>query len=203
MSKVEPMRMAVLSAAVGLIIGVAYCGEKDMAKEMVHGEHQSELYSFTVRNIDGNEVSLSTFKGKVLLIVNVASKCGYTKQYARLEELYGKYKDRDFVVLGFPANNFGKQEPGSNAEIKEFCTTKFHVSFPMFAKISVKGDDIHPLYAYLTDKKRNAPYGGEIGWNFTKFVIGRDGKTVGVFPSNVEPNAPTLVSSIEATLKIK
>lgn len=183
------------------LIGVCSCKEKDEANMPTKSTPQSKLYSFNVRDIDGNEVSLSAFKGKVILIVNVASKCGYTKQYAGLEELYRKYKDRGFVVLGFPANNFGRQEPGTSAEIKEFCTTKFNVTFPMFEKISVKGDDIHPLYSYLTDKNRNAPYGGEISWNFTKFLIGREGKTINVFPSNVAPLAPELSAIVEAAIR--
>jgi glutathione peroxidase-family protein len=195
------MRTIALVVLACFLIGVCSCKEKSDANTAADSKLRSELYSFNVRDIDGKEVSFSAFKGKVLLIVNVASRCGYTKQYAGLEELYKKYKDSGFVVLGFPANNFGGQEPGSNAKIKEFCSTKFNVTFPMFEKISVKGEDIHPLYAYLTDKNRNAPYGGEIGWNFTKFLISRDGTTIHVFPSKVEPLAPELVSYIETAIR--
>jgi len=161
----------------------------------------SRLYTFTMDDIGGQQTTLSQYKGKVLLIVNVASKCGFTKQYAGLQELYMKYKDRRFVVLGFPANNFGGQEPGSNSEIKEFCSTKFSVTFPMFSKISVKGDDIHPLYKYLTSTTENAPFGGPIEWNFNKFLIGRDGKTIGRFPSATAPLDTKVIEAIESGLE--
>jgi glutathione peroxidase len=128
-----------------------------------------------VKDIDGVEVKLKKYKGNVLLVVNTASQCGYTPQYESLEATYNKYKDKRFFVLGFPANNFGGQEPGTDVEIKEFCTSKYHVTFPMFAKISVKGTDQDPLYAYLTDLKINPVYGGVITWNFNKFLIDRKG----------------------------
>jgi glutathione peroxidase len=163
---------------------------------MPHGR----LYSFTMDDIAGQPMTLSQYKGKVLLIVNVASKCGYTKQYAGLQELYMKYKDRGFIVLGFPANNFGGQEPGSNPEIKEFCSIKFSVTFPMFSKISVKDEDIHPLYRYLTSATENAPFGGPIEWNFTKFLIGKDGKTISRFPSATTPLDTKVIEAIERGL---
>jgi glutathione peroxidase len=131
------------------------------------------VYDFTMKDIDGKDVQLSQYKGKVLLIVNVASKCGLTPQYESLEQFYEQYKDKGVVVLGFPANNFGGQEPGTEAEIKQFCSTKFNVSFPMFSKISVKGSDMHPLYQYLTQTT-----GDEVGWNFHKFLVGKDGKVI-------------------------
>ncbi|MCL5745704.1 MAG: glutathione peroxidase, partial [Acidobacteria bacterium] len=131
------------------------------------------IHEFTINSIDGQPTSLAQFKGKVALIVNVASKCGFTPQYAGLEALYEKYKERGFVVLAFPANNFLWQEPGTNEEIKTFCTRKYNVTFPMFAKVSVRGRDKTPLYQYLTDKKANPATGGEIGWNFTKFLVDR------------------------------
>jgi glutathione peroxidase len=137
----------------------------------------------------------------VVMIVNVASYCGYTPQYAGLETLYEKYKDQGFVVLGFPANNFGEQEPDSNAEIKTFCTRKYNVSFPMFAKISVKGEDKHPLYRFLTDKAANPATGGEVQWNFTKFLVGKDGKVVARFEPGVTPESAEVASAVEKALK--
>jgi len=158
------------------------------------------IYDFTLNSIDGQPVSLSQFKGKVVLIVNVASRCGYTPQYAGLEALYRKYKDRGFVVLGFPANNFMGQEPGTNEEIKEFCSRTYNVTFPMFAKISVKGSDKAPLYQFLTDKKANPSTGGEIGWNFTKFLAGKDGRVIARFNSSVKPDSAEVIQAIEAAL---
>ncbi|MHC4551590.1 MAG: SMP-30/gluconolactonase/LRE family protein [Planctomycetota bacterium] len=160
----------------------------------------SKFYTFTMDDIDGEPVALSQYRGKVLLVVNVASKCGRTKQYAGLQELYDKYKDRGLVVLGFPANNFGKQDPGTNAEIKVFCSATYNVTFPMFAKISVKGDDMHPLYQYLTSPEENGENGKAIEWNFAKFLIGRDGATVGRFHSKVDPMTPEVIEAVEAAL---
>ncbi len=156
-----------------------------------------------VKDIDGNEVDLAQYEGKVVLIVNVASKCGYTPQYEGLEALYRKYKDQGFVILGFPANNFMGQEPGTNEEIKTFCRTTYGVTFPMFAKISVKGDDIAPLYKTLTSKEANGEFGGPIKWNFTKFLIGRDGKTVERFGSRVKPEDAKVTGAVETALKAK
>lgn len=145
------------------------------------------VHDFTLNSIDGQPTPLAQFNGKVILIVNVASRCGYTPQYAGLEALYRKYKDKGLVILGFPANNFLWQEPGSNQEIKAFCSAKYHVSFPMFAKISVRGRDKAPLYQFLTSVKDNPKTGGEIGWNFTKFLVDENGKLIAVFPSKVKP----------------
>ena len=161
----------------------------------------TSIYEFTLPLIDGQPVALEQFKGKVVLIVNVASRCGFTPQYAGLEALYERYKSRGFVILGFPANNFLWQEPGTNAEIKTFCSTKYHVTFPMFAKISVRGSEKAPLYQFLTDKRSNPATGGEIGWNFTKFLIGRDGKVLARFGPAVSPDAPQLISDVERALK--
>jgi glutathione peroxidase len=161
----------------------------------------STIHEFTLNSIDGQPASLAQFKGKVVLIVNVASRCGFTPQYAGLEALYNKYKDRGFVVLGFPANNFLWQEPGTNAQIKAFCSTKYHVTFPMFAKVSVKGADKTPLYKFLTDKKASPSTGGEIRWNFTKFLADRNGKVIARFGSSVAPESAELVNAIEAALK--
>jgi len=147
----------------------------------------TNFYSFQVFDIHGAERSLSEFVGKVLLVVNVASKCGFTPQYKGLEALYKRYHERGFEVLGFPANDFGRQEPGTDAEILSFCSLTYGVTFPMFAKISVKGKDIHPLYAFLTDKKTNPAFAGKITWNFNKFLLDRTGAIVGRFDSKDEP----------------
>ena len=160
----------------------------------------SSIYDFTLPSIDGKPTALSSFKGKVILMVNVASKCGYTPQYTALEALYEKYKDRGFVVLGFPANNFGGQEPGTNEEIKTFCSTKYDVTFPLYAKVSVKGDDTTPLYQYLT-KEANPSVAGDIKWNFTKFLVDRNGQVVQRFEPAVKPDAPEVVAAIEGLLK--
>lgn len=161
----------------------------------------SKLYSFKMTDIDGQTVPLSQYQGKVVLIVNVASKCGFTKQYAGLQQLYEKYKDRGFVVLGFPANNFMGQEPGTDSEIKRFCSTTFNITFPMFSKISVKGKNIHPLYQYLTSPEENGTFGKSISWNFNKFLIGRDGKTLARFGSKIKPLDPQVIKAVEKALK--
>jgi glutathione peroxidase len=158
------------------------------------------VYSFTLKSIDGQPVSLSTYKGKVLLLVNVASKCGYTPQYAGLESLYEKYKDRGLVIVGIPANNFASQEPGTNAEIKTFCRNKYNVSFPMMSKVSVLGEDKAPLYAFLTDKSTNPQIGGDIKWNFTKFLFDRNGKPLDRFEPAVTPDSPQVTAAVEAAL---
>lgn len=157
----------------------------------------ASLHDFTVPNIDGNEVKLSKFKGQVVLVVNVASRCGLTPQYEALEALYRKEKARGFTVLGFPANNFGNQEPGSNEEIKEFCSAKFNVSFPMFSKISVKGEDIHPLYKWLLAQTDNP---NDIEWNFAKFLVGRDGKVIARFAPGAKPDSVEVTKAVEAAL---
>ena len=155
---------------------------------------------FTLNSIDGQPAPLSQYKGKVVMIVNVASKCGYTPQYAGLEALYEKYKGQGFVILGFPANNFGAQEPGTNEEIKTFCSRTYNVTFPMYAKVSVKGDDKHPLYRFLTDQAANPATGGEIKWNFTKFLVGKDGKVIARFEPAVTPESPEVAAAIEKAL---
>jgi len=158
------------------------------------------LYDFTLPSIEGNATPLSTYKGKVILLVNVASRCGFTPQYSALESLYEKYKDQGLVILGFPANNFGAQEPGTNAEIKTFCSLKYNVTFPMFSKVSVKGDDTTPLYQFLT-QKANPAVAGEIKWNFTKFVVDRNGNVVARFEPAVKPDSAEVVETIEKLLK--
>jgi glutathione peroxidase len=145
------------------------------------------VYDFKVPGLDGNTIDLSKYKGKKILIVNTASKCGYTPQYTDLEALYEKYKDK-LVIIGFPANNFGQQEPGSNTEIKEFCTKNYGVTFPMADKVDVVGDNIHPLFKYLTDEAKKLGVDDPvIKWNFTKFLVDENGKLIAVFPSKVKP----------------
>jgi glutathione peroxidase len=160
----------------------------------------SGIYDFTLPSIDGQPTPLANFKGKVILLVNVASRCGFTPQYAGLEALYEKYKDQGFVILGFPANNFGGQEPGTNQEIKTFCSTKYNVTFPIYAKVSVKGADQTPLYQYLT-KEADPSHTGDIKWNFTKFLVDRNGNVVERFEPNVTPESENLVTSVEKLLK--
>ena len=174
-----------------LLLGLLFFATVLMATE-------KSVHDFTLNSIDGQATSLASYKGKVVLLVNVASRCGYTPQYSALQAVYEKYKDRGLVIVGIPANNFGAQEPGTNEEIKTFCKTKYSVSFPMMAKVSVKGDDITPLYQFLTDKK--APTGGEIKWNFTKFLVGPDGKVIGRFEPQVTPDSPELNAAIEKAL---
>lgn len=158
------------------------------------------IYDYTLNSIDGQPTSLSSYKGKVVLLVNVASKCGYTPQYAALQSTYEKYKDKGLVIVGIPANNFGAQEPGTNEEIKTFCSRKYNVTFPMMAKVSVKGADQTPLYQFLTDKAANPNTGGEIKWNFTKFLFDRDGKPVARFEPDVTPDSNPVTSAIEKAL---
>jgi len=156
----------------------------------------SNVHDFNMKSIDGKPVSLGDYKGKVLLLVNVASKCGYTPQYTGLEALYRQYKSQGLVVIGVPANNFGAQEPGTNEEIKTFCTRTYDVTFPMMSKVSVKGSDQDPLYQYLTSSA-----GGDVKWNFTKFLVGKDGKVISRFESKVTPDAPELHAAVEQALK--
>ena len=160
----------------------------------------SGIYDFILPAIDGQAMPLSNFKGKVVLMVNVASQCGLTPQYKGLEALYQKYKDKGLVILGFPANNFGAQEPGTNEQIQSFCSLNYGVTFPLYAKVSVKGDEQTPLYQYLT-QQANPAAKGDIQWNFTKFLVGRDGKVVNRFEPNVIPESPELMSAIEGLLK--
>ncbi len=156
--------------------------------------------SGVVKDIDGNDFDLGQLKGKAVLVVNVASKCGQTPQYEGLQRLYDTYRDRGFVVVGFPANNFKEQEPGTDAEIKQFCTEKYNVTFPVMSKISVKGADKHPVYQSLTEPATAGEFAGEIGWNFTKFLIGKDGKIAARFNTKVKPDEPQVAEAIEKAL---
>ena len=158
------------------------------------------IYDFTLPLLNGKDAPLADYKGKVVLVVNVASRCGFTPQYSALESIYEKYKDQGFVIIGFPANNFAGQEPGTNEEIAKFCNGKYNVTFPVYGKISVKGDDQAPLYSFLT-KDANPTLAGDIKWNFTKFLVDRNGKVVERFEPPVTPDSPEVVSAIEAQLK--
>ncbi len=162
-------------------------------------DKKKSVHEFSVKDIKGKDVSLADYKGKVLMIVNVASRCGATPQYEALQNLNTKYGKKGLVVLGFPANNFGKQEPGSNKEILEFCTSTYQVSFPMFAKVSVKGDDKDPLFKHLTAAK-NQDKAGDISWNFEKFLVGKDGKLQRRFKTGVKPDDTSVVTAIEKAL---
>lgn len=180
-------------AAAYLLIGVLMT----MASPLFAG---AGLYSFTLNSIDGKPAPLADYKGKVVLLVNVASQCGYTPQYSALEAIYEKYKAQGFVILGFPANNFGAQEPGTNEEIKTFCTRKYSVTFPMYAKISVKGADKAPLYSFLTEQT-GPGINGEIKWNFTKFLVDRNGNVVQRFEPAVTPDSKDVTGAIEKLLQ--
>ncbi|WP_438004975.1 glutathione peroxidase [Sorangium sp. So ce321] len=187
------------SIALACVVG---CGKdvQQPSPELTPGAAQEgkamSLHDFTVKTIDGQDRSLGDYRGKVLLVVNTASECGYTPQYAGLEALHDRLEDRGFSVLGFPSNDFGAQEPGTDAEIASFCSTKYGVSFPMFSKIPVKGGSKHPLYAFLT---QSAP-AGEVKWNFTKFLIGKDGSVIARFESSVTPDDPKLTQAIDKAL---
>jgi glutathione peroxidase len=164
---------------------------------LTNAQNKKSFYDFKVTNIDGQPFDLSSLKGKKVLVVNVASKCGYTPQYAQLEELYKKYSNKNFVIIGFPANNFMSQEPGTNAEIKEFCASKYDVTFPMMAKISVKGKDIDPLYSWLTTKDQNGVLDAPVKWNFQKFMINEQGQVVDFAAPGDKPFDEKIINWIE------
>ena len=160
----------------------------------------TSIHDFTVKTIDGKDKSLADYKGKVLLVVNVASECGFTPQYDGLEKLHEQYGAKGFEVLGFPANEFGGQEPGSDAEIQTFCTSKFGVKFPMFSKVKVSGDGMHPLYDWLQSTETNPKFGGPVKWNFYKFLVDKNGQVIGRFAHKAEPLSADVKSAIEAAL---
>jgi len=166
------------------------------ASGSAQGKDVMSFYDLTANTLEGAPKNLSDYKGKVLVVVNTASQCGYTPQYAGLQTLYETYKDKGVVVLGFPSNDFGGQEPGTAAEIKTFCEKKYHVTFPMFAKVKTKGDGQSPVYAFLVAKD------GAPKWNFHKYVVGKDGQVSAAFPSSVKPDSEELKSAIEAALKL-
>ena len=190
------MKFLLTLSAVVTIALAAQAAEKGVAPV-------SSPLDFKLKSIDGKEVDLAQYKGKVVLMVNVASKCGNTPQYENLESIYEKYKAKGLVVIGVPANEFGKQEPGTDAEIKEFCTTKYNVTFPMMSKIKVKGEGIDPLYKFLTSKETDPKYAGDITWNFEKFLIGRDGQVSARFSPKTKPTAEEVEKAIMAELDKK
>ena len=183
-----------------LLIAGAAVAVAGIAHNSAQAREVPPALRFTMKDIDGKPVELSSYQGKVVMFVNVASRCGLTPQYTELQALYEKYKDRGFVILGFPANEFGAQEPGTNAEIKQFCTSKYNVTFPMFSKVVVKGEGISPFYKHLTTE---SPFKGEIEWNFAKFLVGRNGEVIGRFKPQVKPTDPELAAEIERALAAK
>ena len=187
--------MKIVSALI--IAGFAWLATACVAKD---GEKVSTPLEFKMKSIDGKEVDLAQYKGKVVLVVNVASRCGNTPQYAGLQKLYDTYGKDGFVVLGVPANEFGKQEPGSDEDIAKFCDSKYHVTFPMMSKVVVKGDGITPLYEYLTAQQTAPVKAGPISWNFEKFLIGRDGKVAGRFAPKTKPEDETLLKAVQTEL---
>jgi glutathione peroxidase len=170
------------------------------ADDSASNSKPSTVLAFQAKNIDGKPVDLAKYKGEVLLIVNTASQCGYTPQYEGLEAIYEKYKGQGFEVLAFPANEFGHQEPGTNAEIKSFCSTKFNVTFPLFSKIVVKGEGIHPLYQFLTSKETDPKFAGAIRWNFTKFLVNRKGEVIARFEPADAPESEKVTKQVEKAL---
>jgi len=199
----RPLSILIATMAIAAIAFAQGSGSKPMGseeKQMSKPVAENTPLRFAMENIDGEKEELTGYKGQVILLVNTASKCGLTPQYEQLQALYGKYVGRGFTVIAFPANNFGAQEPGTDVEIKEFCSVNFDVTFPMFSKVSVKGDDICPLYAYLTSEQTNPGFSGEIPWNFTKFLIGRDGKVVARFEPKTSPDDGKVIAAIEKEL---
>jgi len=193
------IEMAMMAIALGLAASAFAAEEKAAGGKP---ERESVL-DFKLNDIDGNPVDLEKYKGKVLLIVNTASRCGHTPQYAALEKIYDQYKGQGFEVLAFPANEFRGQEPGTNEQIKEFCTSKYDVTFPLFSKIVVKGEGMHPLYQFITSNEKNPQTGGEIKWNFTKFLVDREGRIVQRFEPAVKPDDAKVTGTIEAELAKK
>jgi glutathione peroxidase-family protein len=184
-----------IGALIALWIGVAQAQKTETNK-------MNSIYDYQLKNIDGSATTLAGYKGQVMMIVNVASRCGFTGQYAGLQKLYETYKDRGLVLLGFPANDFLGQEPGTNAEIAQFCSLKYHVTFPMFEKIAVTGKDMHPLYQYLTNKATNPEFSGKITWNFNKFLVDREGRIVARFGSRTDPENKDVITAIEKALGV-
>ncbi|MBV6471649.1 MAG: Thiol-disulfide oxidoreductase ResA [Nitrospirae bacterium] len=189
----------VLGIGLGALLGAEQSGAAEQGAIRMAAKTPT-IYDFTLSDIDGKPVSLSQFKGKVLMLVNTASFCGNTPQYADLEKMYETYKDQGFEILAFPANNFGQQEPGTNEEIKGFCLTKYSVAFPLFSKISVKGSDKHPLYRYLTEQ---SPFPGEVEWNFQKYLVDRSGNVVARYHHGTKPLAQQVVKDVERFIAVQ
>jgi len=200
----KPLWGIVLGLGVIAGVGSTYLDRLESAQAAEEGlimaAKTPSLYDFTMNDIDGQPVNLGQYKGKALLVVNTASFCGNTPQYSDLQSMYEQYNDKGFEILAFPANNFGQQEPGTNEEIKSFCFTKYSLTFPLFSKISVKGDDKHPLYRYLTEQ---SPFPGEVEWNFQKYLVDRSGNVVGRFHHRTKPLSPEVVKEVERVLAAK
>ena len=199
---------------VGLVFGwvcLVGCTSDQTVKTAAQGEKTvasaaqakpTGVHAFTMKSLDGGQANLADYQGNVLLVVNVASKCGYTPQYTGLQKLYADHKDAGLVVLGVPSNDFGKQEPGTEAEIKTFCSTKYQVTFPMLAKVSVKnGEQQCDLYRYLSDQSQNDVLDAEVSWNFNKFLVGKDGRPIKHYPSKIKPDDAALLADIQTALK--
>jgi glutathione peroxidase len=182
--------LRLFSVSIALLFG-AVCSMTVFAQS-------KEFYSYTTKTVDGNPFLLSSLKGKKVLVVNVASACGLTPQYEQLQELYDEYKELGFEIIAFPANNFGNQESGTNGEIKEFCSMNFNISFPIMSKISVKGDDMDPIYQWLTEQKHNKKKDSSVAWNFQKYLINRDGTLHGIVSPKTSPNDPTIINWIKS-----
>jgi glutathione peroxidase len=176
---------------------------RSMVSAQTTPKNPTSVLDFKMKDIEGKEVSLAKYQGKVLLLVNTASQCGYTPQYKGLEQIYQKYKDQGFEILAFPANEFGAQEPGTDAQIKQFCSTTYKVTFPLFSKIVVDGKGIHPLYAYLTDRATDPKFPGRIPWNFAKFLVNRKGEVIARYQPGVKPTSAELTAAIEKALAEK
>lgn len=186
------MKFAVIIALVAILTGCTSTKKQQVTRN---------IYDIEVTSIAGETTTMEQYKGKVLLIVNTASQCGFTKQYEGLQELYTEYENKGLLILGFPSNDFFKQEPGTDEEIAEFCKNNYSVTFPMFSKISVKGKKQHPLYSHLTAKDQSSEFGGKVSWNFTKFLISPHGEVIGRFGSMTKPSDPKLISAIEQALQ--
>ena len=184
----------------GVVAACVTSARADDAAKPADSKQAPAALDFKVKSIAGKEVDLAQYQGKVIVVVNVASECGLTPQYEGLEALYEKYSDKGLTVLGFPCNQFGKQEPGSDAEIAQFCETNYKVKFPMFSKVDVNGEGAAPLYKHLTSLDAKPKGKGQVAWNFEKFVIGKNGEVVARFAPMTEPDAPELITAIEAEL---
>jgi glutathione peroxidase len=193
-------RLCLLSSLTGIAVLSSVLVPITIVSAADDSKKPMSVLDFHLKDIDGKDVDLAQYKGSVLLIVNTASQCGYTPQYKDMEAVYEKYKEKGFEVLAFPANQFGSQEPGSNAQIKEFCSSKYKVNFPLFAKIVVKGEGMDPLYEFLTSDKTNPKFSGPIPWNFTKFLVNRKGEVIARFQPKDKPTSKTVTKAIDQAL---
>jgi len=190
--------MKQLIALITILSIIISCNKpKKMANQINTPNQAQNIYRFKLKTLDGNDFDFATLRGTKIMLVNTASKCGLTPQYKDLQALYEKYNDKDFTIIGFPANNFGAQEPGTNTEIKSFCSINYGVTFPMMAKISVKGNDIHPIYQFLTQKSKNGLQDSEVTWNFQKYLINKNGMLEMVISPKILPNSSEIINWIE------